>query len=226
MHELRRRAYLDTMGVATYVSRHPLPGAMASRKWVVNRAVTNNPQAQVVQAEPTAVIPQLDVVAKPRTIASAPVREQTQANKITQQSRAFSFAALQTGTWLWLEELPVQQALMRDQVLLVQAIARALGWGDARPEVAPLFNWPMHNNQQLDLGDEAAKSALGGFIRRRLEEAAGCQGLIILGREAQQCVPIEQLNVENTVCIASTAEMLRQPELKKSAWQALRPFAD
>jgi hypothetical protein len=162
MHELRRRAYLEAMGVATYVSRYPLPGAMASRKWVVNRAAGINPQTQTTQAESIPVMPQLDVVAKPRSVvASAPVREPTETNNTVQQSRAFSVASLQTGAWLWLEELPVQQALMRDQVLLVQAIARALGWGDARPEVAPLFNWPMHNNQQLDLGEEAAKA--GGY---------------------------------------------------------------
>jgi hypothetical protein len=225
MHELRRRAYLEAMGVSTYVSRYPLPGAMASRKWVVNRTAEIQVQTPAIQAGQAPVMPLLDVVVKPRASAPAQIRESIETNTAEPQAQAFSFAALQTGAWLWLEELPVQQAVMRDQVLLVQAIARALGWGDARPDVAPLFNWPMHTNQQLDLGEEAAKAALGGFIRRRLEEADGCRGIVLLGHAAQQYVQLEQLSIDNSICIASTAEMLRQPELKKQVWQTLRPFA-
>ena len=45
---------------------------------------------------------------------------------------------------------------------LVEAMARALDWGSGKPEIST-FNWPIHTNNQLELGEDAAR---GGFGNR------------------------------------------------------------
>jgi hypothetical protein len=160
----------------------------------------------------------------------------------------FSLAALVAGDWLWLEEL-AGIPLAREQVQLIQAMATVLSFGSdatrpgaarpsaarpsaarpsaARPSAAPpqqaQFNWPIHTNQQLDLGPEAARSAVAGFIRRKLEQH-GCRGLILLGRACLARVPLDQLECPELVQTVSTAEMLKNPALKKQAWLDLRPL--
>ena len=58
------------------------------------------------------------------------------------------------------------------------------------PEVAQ-FDWPIHTNQQLDLGEEAARASVAGFVDRRLGEH-GCRGLVLLGQACVQRVPRQQ----------------------------------
>ena len=98
--------------------------------------------------------------------------------------------------------------LASDQVQLVQAMARALAGVSkpslqssseaARPDAAQpdvqQFRWPIHTNQQLDLGEEAARAALAGFIGRRLEQQQ-CRGLVLLGEACRTRVPLEQMGV-------------------------------
>ena len=86
----------------------------------------------------------------------------------------FNIAAVVANGYLWVEEIG-DRPLATEQVQLVQALARALARvvdreasaaGDGRPDVA-MFKWPMHNNRQLDLGEEAARSGVAAFIGRR-----------------------------------------------------------
>ena len=120
--------------------------------------------------------------------------------------------------------------LASDQVQLVQAMATTLDraasqqQGQARPEIAH-FDWPIHTNQQLDLGEEAARATVAGFIGRKLEQRA-CRGLVMLGAACASRVPLDQLHCAHTVMTVSTAQMLEYPQLKQQAWRDLRPFAN
>ena len=125
--------------------------------------------------------------------------------------------------------------LAREQVQLVQAMAQALGGvqesaGDAaqparaRPEVAQ-FDWPIHTNQQLDLGQEAARASVAGFVGRKLEQQH-CRGLVLLGEACKVRVPLEQLDCPLIISTVSTAQMLANPALKKQAWRDLLPFVE
>ena len=217
MHELRRRAYLDAMGVDTYVSRAPLPGAAPSSKLVVVRS------AEVPELTRASVkISTIDLPSQPKRVGTVS-SEQERGKPESTPAIEFSVTAFTTGKWLWLEQLPRQQALMRDQVLLVQAMAQALGWGSGKPDIAQ-FNWPIHNNTQLDLGEDAARASLGGFVGRKLENA-GCRGLVILGSDCQRWLPEDFPESGLQIGTVSTAEMLHQPQLKKQAWSDLRPHA-
>jgi hypothetical protein len=138
--------------------------------------------------------------------------------------------AIVAGDWLWLEELA--GPLTTDQVRLVQSMAQALLLCHASPgvEVKPAvepevaqFDWPIHTNQQLDLGEEAARASVAGFVDRRLGEH-GCRGLVLLGKACGQRVPRQQISVV-IVNTMSSAEILAQPALKRQVWRDLLPLA-
>ena len=111
--------------------------------------------------------------------APAPVARETRPVQAL-PGDPFSLAAISCGGWLWLEEL--DSPLSAEQLQLVQAMAEALdmipgnhdpGSVDRIPAraAASHFDWPMHTNQQLDLGQEAARASVAAFIQRKLELA-------------------------------------------------------
>jgi hypothetical protein len=174
-----------------------------------------------------------------------PARPATPAPAAAGTVPRFSLTAIAAGGWLWLEQLQ-GTALAREQLQLVQAMAYALGRihpradetesarpGAARPIAArPIaarpeyaqFDWPIHNNAQLDLGMEAARSSVAGFIQRKLDQY-NCIGLVLLGQACEAIVPVEQIDCELLLRTLSSAEMLADSRLKKQAWAQLRQSA-
>ena len=222
MHELKRRAYLDAMGIPTYVSRGVQPGAAPTTRLVVVRASAAKPSQSSAAVPAARKAPRIELTTSPRGKKPAPEPGPT-AGTTAAPEIVFSITAFTTGNWLWLEELPQQQALLRDQVQLVQGMARALGWGSHKADISQ-FNWPIHNNSQLDLGEDAARSSLGGFVRRKLEQSES-RGIILLGASCQRWLPVDDIEARQLVTTVSTAEMLRDPLLKKRAWQDLLALA-
>jgi hypothetical protein len=130
---------------------------------------------------------------------------------------------------LWLEELG-EIPLTTEQVQLIQAMAhalkRCLGGATevpaaARPDILR-FDWPMHNNRQLDSGDDAARAGIAAFVNRRLEQF-GSRGLVLLGQSGANRVIPNALDIV-TVCTASSADILQTPSLKRQVWQELLPL--
>jgi hypothetical protein len=132
------------------------------------------------------------------------------------------------GSWLWLEDLD-GMPLTTAQVHLVQSMAQAMQLMSGnredrkRPDIAQ-FDWPIHTNHQLDLGREAARASVAGFLARRLE-LHGCRGLVLLGNTGASWVPAQELVVP-VVSTLSTAQMLAEPQLKRQVWQALLPLVE
>ncbi|MDH4042498.1 MAG: hypothetical protein OEV88_17765, partial [Gammaproteobacteria bacterium] len=71
-----------------------------------------------------------------------------------------------------------------------------------------------------DQGEDAARASLAAFIRRKLEQP-GCNGLVLLGSRCEARVPLAQLDCARLARTAGTAEMLRNPLVKKQAWRDL-----
>ena len=223
MHELSRMAYLDALGIDSYVSRAQLPGAAATQRLAIVIAPSSQQLPAGVILEP--------LLSQPQPVRPAAVSAQASAS--SQQGEPvprFSLTAIVAGDWLWLEELA--GPLTTDQVRLVQSMAQALLLSHASPgvEVKPAvepevaqFDWPIHTNQQLDLGEEAARASVAGFVDRRLGEH-GCRGLVLLGQACVQRVPRQQTSVV-TVNTMSSAEILAQPALKRQVWRDLLPLA-
>ncbi|MEH6569211.1 MAG: hypothetical protein V7709_09055 [Halioglobus sp.] len=230
MHELKRRAYLDAMGIATYVSRGPLPGAATTTKLAIARRsmpqLDSGSFPQPLQSLTDTAAARMPSVDFPKQAgAERPeVVVQKIQDRVNVPTVEFGVTAFVTGRWLWLEELPRNEALMRDQVILVQSMARAMGWGSGKPDIST-FNWPIHNSSQLEQGEAAARAALGGFISRKLDTLQG-RGLVLLGDNARHWVPREQFAASVCIATISTADMLRDSLLKKQAWRDLHPHAE
>jgi len=244
MNELRRTAYLEALGIDSYVSRKQLPGAaLTQRLAIVPAAATvtaGNVSVERLESNP---------VVRDRaalTPASASLSHGVALPGVATQARAmpgtaipgaaaprFSLVAMVAGDWLWLEEL-ADLPLTTEQVRLVQAMAQALlicrsdvarpdavQRAPAKPLVAQ-FDWPIHTNQQLDHGLQAARAGVAGFVGRKLEQY-GCLGLVLLGQACTERVPVQELNIP-TVCTASSAQILAQPALKRTVWRDLLPL--
>jgi hypothetical protein len=162
-------------------------------------------------------MPRLETAPVPVVPEAAAVRPVSQ-----NQGPEFSLVAINCGDWLWLEEQESAESLP-EQLMLVQSMAQALGIyaGDTGARAsATQFDWPIHNNRQLDQGEEAARSSVAGFIQRKLEQLR-CQGLVLLGAECEGRLALDQLDSPRVVRTVSTAQMLRNPLLKRRAWQDL-----
>lgn len=228
MHELRRLAYLDAMGVASFISRHQLPGAATTRRLgLATRETAVSPAAEAGAAP--ADLPELDQPAARRPAHTTPPRPRGPAAPAPEQ---FTLATVLAGDWLWLEDIGANP-LGKEQVWLIQCMARALtvaaatpvpGAGvaeGAAPEVA-LFQWPIHTNDQFDLGPESAQASAGSFVARRLESGR-CRGLVCLGAGSGARLAMAQIEVP-VVATHSTVELLSDPALKPVAWRQLAPL--
>ena len=218
--ELRRLAYLQAMGVDSYVSRESLPAAAVSRRL---RVVTQAPTAALPNTSPSIPgIVDLDLDVR-RGRQAEPAQPPVAVVKGAREPlEPFTIAAIIAGGWLWLEELP-RVALASEQVQLISAMVRALGLPQTQPAVAQ-FDWPIHTNQQFDLGPDAASSGLQGFVQRQLTDFA-ITTVVVLGNECQQRLPTKRPIAERLLHTVSTRSMIGEPMLKRQAWRALRPYA-
>jgi hypothetical protein len=240
MNELRRMAYLDAIGIDSYVSRTQLPGAAQTRRLAI---VSNaSPAVARISNDPPATenVPTLRdtrsalsrSAATDEPTETAPLAPKQGKQQVTSVPR-FSLAAIIAGDWLWLEALE-GMPLTTDQVWLVKAMAQALDLSahngktsaadDVRPAAAApqvsQFDWPIHTNAQLDLGKEAAQAGVAGYIGRKLQQH-NCRGLVLLGQASGEWVPRDQLDIQ-CVSTLSSAEILARPSLKQQVWRDLR----
>jgi len=228
MDELTRSRYLQALGTDAYISRGQLPGAAVTRRLaIVCQSPRPLPQVAPAPAESTARSPKMPVKIPRLATASATAGPEAAPVRPVNQNQGpeFSLVAISCGDWLWLEEQE-DASRLPEQLMLVQSMAEALGIaaGDAgkRPSSAQ-FDWPIHKNQQLDQGEEAARSSVAGFIQRKLEQLR-CQGLVLLGAGCEGRLALNQLDCPRVVRTVSTAEILRNPLLKRQVWLDLQPL--
>ena len=231
-NEIRRRTYLQALGIDQYVSRRNLPGAAPTRRLIIQSAQPKTAPlaagaAPIVPAtEPPLQAPSgmlreaLNQTGDAKPESSSPMAAET-APRAEQTVEQFSVAVLRSGGWLWLQDL-AGLPLAREQVQLVAAMGKALAPG-ANVETLPQFDWPMHQNQQLDLGTEAAAMTLNTFLARHLTDT--CQGLVLLGE--QTVSRLGGLAPESARCLIlpATRDLLATPGLKQQAWRLLKPHA-
>lgn len=217
------------MGIDIYVSRRQPPGAAPSRCLQASTA-----SIESASGESPAHRDALFRDSRGATPPTAPVRDELEHGETGPRSKPVSavpatacrlnLAVLVAGRWLWLEDLE-GRPLASEQVQLVRSMAHALGFaGGAGPPEAEIsrFDWPVHNNRQLDNSETAAKASLTAFIKRCLQRC-GCDGIVLLGEACRSRVGTETLDVP-VVITASTAQMLAHPEVKRRAWADLQVF--
>lgn len=234
MNELMRAAYLEALGLDAYVSRHQLPGAAATSRLAIARRVPAATGAPTTPLED--MQGRLDTGRRGRSKAGDTLESDSarsaapapEAAPVDTNLPRFSLSAIMAGNWLWLEELG-DMPLAVEQVRLVEAMALALSCalGDdsvpaaSKPDIMA-FDWPIHTNRQLELGEEAARSAVAGFVGRRLEQFK-CAGLVVLGRACAGRVPVGEIGVR-VVHTHSSQEILASPDIKQQVWRDLLPL--
>jgi hypothetical protein len=244
MNELRRMAYLNALGVDCYVSRTQLPGAAVTRRLAIVVPSGKIPTAQARIEDGRAVKasspmpgegiirPDFGVDTRKAATAIAPAPEVLPSSEPVPR---FSLCIIAAGDWLWLEDLH-GMPLTTEQVQLVQAMAQALVLSGASGSVNPRaanavqaakpviaqFDWPIHNNRQLDQGEDAARASVAAFVSRKLEEH-GCRGLVLLGQASVQRVPLAAIATV-AVSTASSADILANPAIKPQVWRDLQPL--
>lgn len=247
MHELSRLAYLNSLGIDAYISRGQQPGAAPSRRLMVvpppaGALAATAPSTAASNMPAPAVRPSLDLSPSsrpvvPRGLDRASHGETPGARGSSTNTRpaaaekahvTFSLAALVAGRILWLESLG-EMPLASEQVSLVQAMAHALercvaasqAGAAQRPEIAR-FDWPMHQNQQLDNSREAALAGLTAFMQRRIEQHQ-CRAVVMLGSATAQWVAGAALDVP-VVQSLSTRQMIEDAASKAQVWRELSPL--
>ncbi|QIB66377.1 hypothetical protein [Kineobactrum salinum] len=178
-------------------------------------AAVAGPEPNTAAPVAPAGMPRLQAVRDNTTVALSPAASSRAA---AQSVPEFHMAAVVAGDCLWLEAVNAGGPAA-EQIQLIQAMAFALS---GRQETARLtrFDWPLHQNRQLDLGEAAAATALTSFVLRQLQEKQ-CRALVLLGATSgERLLPVE-LEAVTTVSLPATAEMLAQPLRKREAWEAL-----
>ncbi|WP_236215259.1 energy transducer TonB [Metapseudomonas otitidis] len=207
--ELRRRAYLDAMQVATWLPRTALPFAAPSRPELLVlpeplptpepvRPARPEPAAAAAVAErteaPAAPRPKIEVPrpgSTPRVAVPEPAAEpEADAPQPVKAAPVapprFALQLLRAGACLLLVELPTGEGFQsRDPAyLLLKDLLRAAGLPDAPQLIGEPIRWPLLARGNMDQGPDAARDFLQGFLAARLEEGPACACLWLVGLPA------------------------------------------
>ena len=210
IEELRRRAYLSAMQVASWLPRVELPFAAPSRPELLQAqaaAEAEPPVApvereQVAEAAPAYLPPaaeELTVVRakieipRPAVAARQSVAAQADAETESAEPKAapvapprFALQLLRAGACAVLVELPTGEPLQgRDPAyLLLKDLLRAAGLPDSPQLIGEPVRWPLLVRGQIDQGPQAAREYVQSFIGARLEEQEPCSCLWLVGLPA------------------------------------------
>lgn len=205
--ELRRRAYLSAMQVASWLPRVELPFAAPSRPELLQPQA--EPEVQVAPVEAAAVTPAAAQEPVPQAVArpAIEVPRPSAASKVFAQSETkaepedapvmeakpvippprFALQLLRAGDCALLVELATGEPFQsRDpSYLLLKDMLRAAGLPDAPQQVgdgSPI-RWPLLARGSLDQGPDAARDYVQGVLAGQLE-AEPCRCLWLVGLPA------------------------------------------
>lgn len=247
--ELRRRAYLDAMQVATWLPRTELPFAAPSRAELLlpmpaeaPLEVVSEPAAAVAEAvrETPVERPKIEIPrpgAQPRQAAVEPVAEPEQVEekpaRVSAPPPRFALQLLRAGDCALLVELPTGQPFQsRDPAyILLKDLLRAAGLPDSPQLLGEPVRWPLLVRGNMDQGPEAALEFVQSFVAARLEEQPStCLWLVGLpairfAGEGDEHSYNRELQIEGLgACWAlpGLELLMEEPTRKRELWQAMR----
>ncbi|HEX5843073.1 MAG TPA: energy transducer TonB [Pseudomonas sp.] len=210
--ELRRRAYLSAMQVASWLPRVELPFAAPSRPQLLEPLAAPQPEvpapapqqvaeaapaydAPLVEAPSVAGLPRAKIeVPRPapqgRQAVNEPVAGEGEAAASAKPASVapprFALQLLRAGACAVLVELPTGEALQgRDPAyLLLKDLLRAAGLPDSPQLIGEPVRWPLLVKGNLDQGPLAALEYVQSFVGARLEEQQPCSCLWLVGLPA------------------------------------------
>ncbi len=210
--ELRRRAYLSAMQVASWLPRVELPFAAPSRPDLLQPLVEAEPEVVAVVPQavaeaapayepPHAETPIAAPVSRPKIEVPRPAPQGRMAKAEAVAADAeepvnpqpasvvpprFALQLLRAGACAVLVELPTGDALQgRDPAyLLLKDLLRAAGLPDSPQLIGEPVRWPLLVRGQIDQGPQAALEYVQSFVGARLEEQEPCSCLWLVGLPA------------------------------------------
>jgi hypothetical protein len=250
--ELRRRAYLGAMQVASWLPRTVLPFAAPSRPELLEP-----PRAEIeveASVEPVAAAPavaretmpapaaeraRIEVprpAAQPRQAAAvveepAPVEEKPA--RVAAPPPRFALQLLRAGDCALLVELPTGEPFQsRDPAyILLKDLLRAAGLPDSPQLLGEPVRWPLLVRGNLDQGPQAALEFVQSFVAARLEEQpstclwlVGLPAIRFAGEGDAQSYNRE-LQIEGLgACWAlpGLELLMEEPARKRELWQAMQ----
>ncbi|USR40881.1 energy transducer TonB [Ectopseudomonas hydrolytica] len=249
--ELRRRAYLGAMQVASWLPRTVLPFAAPSRPELLEPPQADaaadtpvEPVAAPAVARDTAPAPPVERPkievprpgAQPRQVAAvveepAPVEEKPA--RVAAPPPRFALQLLRAGDCALLVELPTGQPFQsRDPAyILLKDLLRAAGLPDSPQLLGEPVRWPLLVRGNLDQGPEAALEFVQSFVAARLEEQPStCLWLVGLpairfAGEGDEHSYNRELQVDGLgACWAlpGLELLMEEPARKRELWQAMQ----
>ncbi|MDP2243215.1 energy transducer TonB [Pseudomonas sp.] len=250
IEELRRRAYLSAMQVASWLPRVELPFAAPSRPQVLQPAEPEVPvAAQPPAALPTATSsrpephlerPKIEVPRPVVTARSAKVDINAEAETpgvakpVAAPTPRFALQLLRAGDCALLVELPTGEPLQgRDPAyLLLKDLLRAAGLPDSPQLVGEPVRWPLLARGSMDQGPQAALDYVQSFISARLEQQPPCRCLWLVGLpairfagDANAEAYTRELQVEGlgaAWALPGLELLMDEPARKAELWHAMR----
>ncbi|TWC30188.1 hypothetical protein FBY03_12511 [Pseudomonas sp. SJZ079] len=206
--ELRRRAYLSAMQVASWLPRVDLPFAAPSRPELLQplpEAVAEEAEADAPAARVSAAPAQAEPLSKPASERAKievprPSAATRDANAVADEAEAaapvvkavvtppprFALQLLRAGACAVLVELPTGEPFQsRDpSYLLLKDLLRAAGLPDSPQLIGEPVHWPLLVRGSMDQGPSAALEFIQSFVGARLEEQEPCTCLWLVGLPA------------------------------------------
>lgn len=224
MHEARRQACLQALGLTPWVARAPLPGAAASA-----RLETPAPAAEVPQPAPEPEAETRTPVPETPAPESGPPPQAREATESTQTSRPetgprFTLHALATPSLLLMVQQtdPDAPEPGRDEQRLLAALLRYFNAGEARPRT---FAWPLPG---ADNEAEQARASLEAFTGRLCSDHRLPRVLWLVDEPLTQTLLGQSRFARfawrelDCLAVAGLNEMLTDPVThKRASWQAM-----
>ena len=248
--ELRRRAYLDAMQVATWLPRAELPFAAPSRQELLAPPPAEEPQPAQAEAPLAAVEavreapadrPRIEIprpAAQPRQAAvetpvAAPEAVEEKPVRVNVPPPRFALQLLRAGDCALLVELPTGEPFQsRDPAyILLKDLLRAAGLPDSPQLLGEPVRWPLLVRGNMDQGPQAALEFVQSFVAARLEEQPSvCLWLVGLpairfAGEADEHSYNRELQIDGLgACWAlpGLELLMEEPTRKRELWQAMR----
>ena len=215
--EMARRNALQAMGIPSLVSITDVAGAKQSvRKLIPNqKPVADLPVAGVEETRPDAPRSPVSAAIPPTPDVGTQIKSQPAERKA--ESVQFSMVLVAAGPFLWVEQI-ADGLIRQDQLALVAAMARAVS-GSSVSVNHQQFDWPPAGASALNSDSDSAVQALQGLIQR-LARDHEAKRVIAMG----PCDYLPSRIGDAGVRIPSTLAMLENPQLKATAWEALKPL--
>lgn len=250
-----RDYYLKTLGVIQYVPREfclpeVTPEVAADSPIVKPEIVQVEPsQSPVQEAQKTLAGRSARQPAESSvdTPAPTPVEKQPVVEPVTTQTKEsavvtkpvdaeepqrFRICYWQVADLLVFDSLDYGQNPPQDRHQLLANILQSIGRLETLLPEPELMDWPLVPNARAD--NAGARAMFSTFLKRRIDQGS-VQWVLILGECASNYLLSNMVNIKGKMALSGQcqairlpglAEMLEDPNHKRTAWQAIRFLAD